>query len=431
MYDGTRMEKFTFVSKRTISQLPTGAGVYAFKHGKTLLYIGKAINIRERVKNHFGSPGYKDTSFLDQTTTIGFLETDSAIEALILEATLIKKHQPKFNVMWRDDKNYFYVGVTKEEHPRVFITHQPKEKSKVKSKKPKVKYVGPFVDGSSLKKTLRFLRKIFPYLTVKQHSKTPCLWCHLELCPGPHPRTVVYKQNIKNLVAVLNGKRKSVLQTLQKEMKAAASHQQFERAAIVRDQVSALENIVAHASIIAPIKNERERWDTIQAMLQTILKHKGTISRIEGYDIANIQGKQATGSMVVFVNGYPDKSLYRKFKIKLPDKPNDVAMIKEILQIRCRHPEWNYPDLIFIDGGKGQLNAAKAAVQRNKTLNCPLVALAKGKNELYIERSKKPTPLKDLPQPICHLMLQIRDEAHRFARAYHHRLRSIDLRKDS
>ena len=409
------MEKFKFLPKDRLQRLPKNPGVYALKNGGKFLYIGKAFNIKGRVKNHFSKPAYRDNLFLNQVQKVGFLKTDSEIEALLLEAKLIKKYQPKYNILWRDDKNFFHVGITKETFPRVFLTHQPK---------PKATYLGPFVEGRPIKQTLRLLRKVFPYYTVKNHAKTPCLYCQINLCPGPHPDIKEYKKNIKNLVSVLKGKKKSVLQKLKKEMRSASWLQDFEKAAQMRDQISSLERVFSHATIFEEIREDD--WRKTQKIFQGLLKIKREISRIEAYDISNIQGKQATGSMITFIKGAPNKNFYRKFKIRIEEKPNDIAMIKETLSRRLKHPEWPFPDVILIDGGKAQLNAAQLTIT-NHQLPIPVIALAKKKNELYLEDRKKPILLKTLPREIFNLILRLRDEAHRFAIIYHRKLRKKAL----
>lgn len=344
------MEKFKYLAKDKFSKLPRTPGVYAFKGGGKFLYIGKAVNLRSRVKNHQGEPVFSLAKH------IAYIETDSEIEALLLESQLIKKYQPKYNVVWKDDKNYFYVGITEENYPRVFITHQPFDAAQGKPKL-KTDYMGPFTDGKTLKKALAELRKRSPYRTCKTLPKKPCLWYHLNQCPAP---------------------------------------------CLPFPQVS---------------------------------------QRVEAYDISNIQGQQATGSMVTFVNGKPDKNFYRKFKIKMENKPNDVAMIREVLQRRFNHPEWPYPDLILIDGGKAQFNAALCALpqsaqscalcgsahRRRGIYGIKIMALAKKNNELFIENKKKPVLLKNLPKDFANLILRVRDEAHRFALAYHHYLRDKSL----
>jgi len=361
------MEKFKWLTRAKISQLPKTSGVYAFKKDTRLLYIGKAKNLRERVKQH--------DELLGLAEQLGYIKTGSEIEALLLEAKLIKKHQPKYNVAWRDDKNYFYVGITKEEFPRIFITHQAsegsegKDENKVliahqpKSQNTKYKiqntdFVGPFVDGKTLKQALKELRKRSPFRTCKTLPKKPCLWFHLNRCLAP---------------------------------------------CLLRSQ------------------------------------------RIEAYDISDIQGQLATGSMVTFINSKPNKNFYRRFKIKITGKANDTAMLKEVLQRRLKHPEWGWPDLILIDGGKAQLNAAISITK------IPVMALAKKRNsspttfhgnnqakrtsqkvvgdKLYMKGQKNTVLLKNLPREIFNLILQLRDEAHRFAKKYHHILRVKELIK--
>jgi len=462
------MKKTKFIKKDKISQLPKTPGVYFFKKGRRFLYIGKAANVRERVKNHFPSrsegerrtnvlrtqqPGFRENIFLDKVKKIGYLKTNSEIEALILEANLIKKYQPKYNIVWRDDKNYFYVEVTKENFPRVSITHQPSATTKIKSQKSKIKniFIGPFVDGKSLKTTLKILRKVFPYRTCRTLPKRPCLWYQLQRCPAPCLfKTKLGKQllkvgqkmkrecqkNTKNLIKILGGKKKIALSSLKKEMKVLAKKEDFEMAAKIKNQITALEKVLSNAKIfdwaepkiLVGLESPRKTWGGIEKELKKILKTRKQISRIEAYDVSNIQGQKATGSMVTFIKGKPNKNFYRKFKIKISGKPNDIAMLKECLTRRFKHPEWGLPDLILIDGGIAQLNAAiKTKNKEQRTKNILVIAIAKRVNKLYIENKKQPVLLKTLPREIFNLILQLRDEAHRFAITYHRKLRKIDL----
>jgi excinuclease ABC subunit C len=433
---------------QALASLPRKIGVYLFRGKGGILYIGKANTIRERVKHHFLQPSFRDRFFTNQITKVGYLITDSEVKALLLESQLIKKYQPKYNVMWKDDKNYFYVAITQHKLPRVFITHQPSTIAKIINRKSKVHkdsqragahYIGPFIDGNALKKTLRFLRQVFPYFTQKNHPLTPCPWCHLQLCPGPNPSLKEYRKNIKNIIQVLGGKKTSVLRKLQQEMKEAAKKQEFERAAKIRDQILALENVFSHAKVLSWEQDEKltqkqleqSLWEKTQAALQKILKIKKPISRIEACDIANIQGQQATGSIVTFINGKPAKDFYRKFKIKISGKPNDPAMIAEILSRRLSHQEWGMPDIILVDGGITQLNAAIRIKNRKSNANdqYKIIALAKRHNELFIEGRKTPLLLKNCPQDVAKIILHLRDEAHRFARKYHHELRSRAVAK--
>jgi len=427
---------FKYLKKEAIDKLPKTAGVYAFKKGREILYIGKAANIRERVRQH--------KELLSKALQLGYLKTDSEIEALILEANLIKKYQPKYNVVWRDDKNYFYVGITKEDYPQVFITHQIKSLN-TKYKILNTKFVGPFVDGGALKQTLKILRKVFPYRSCRVLPKRPCLWYHLGRCPAPCltkskisleiPLTRLKKdcqRNAKNIMKIFKRGKTKTLGDIKKEKKIAAKNQNFELAAKIRDQISALEKVMSHARIFEPFQiSPIENWSPIQKELKKILKTKKGITRIEAYDISNIQGEVATGAMVTFINGHPDKNFYRKFKINIAGKPDDVAMLKEVLSRRLKHPEWPYPDLMLIDGGKPQLNVAvKSKFQNTKSKNIKIIAIAKQKNELFIEGQKKSILLKSLPREIFNLILQLRDEAHRFAQSYHHKLRKKVLLGD-
>lgn len=433
------MEKFKFLAKSRMAELPKTTGVYLLLQKNKTLYIGKAINIKSRVQNHFNQPSYRDNLFINRINKIGFLETGSEIEALILEANLIKKYQPKYNVMWRDDKNYFYVAMdyNKQKIPYVHITHQTKN-FEFRISKFEIKHIGPFVDGTALKKTLRFLRRAFPYYTSARHPKNKCTWCHLDLCPGPEPDLKQYKKNIKKLTLVLRGKKSAVLSSLKKEMKQESKNQNFEKAGRIRDQIYALKQIMAHTHVINNIKPTFGNNDAYAHLLPKVLRLQYPVSRIECYDISNIQGKQATGSMVVFMDGKPDKNQYRKFKIRLFEKPNDIAMLKEVISRRLAHSEWDYPDIMLIDGGKAQLNAAiacKSQIQNykfqiNSKQQIPkikIISIAKGKQELWIENRKNPMPLKSLPQEIHNLIKQLDEEAHRFAITYHKKLRSRKL----
>lgn len=437
------MESFKILSKEKIGSLPKKAGVYAFLKGKEVLYIGKASNLRERVKNHFREPSYRDYLFLDKVEKIGYIKTDSEIEALILEANLIKKYQPKYNVLWKDDKNYFFIGITKEDFPRIFITHQPKPlTSKSLNEEKKIEYIGPFVDGKALKQSLKILRKIFPYRSCGKMPKRPCLWYHLNYCLGPCllksnaikeiplASTKLQKfaqKNVQNLIRVVKEGKKEVLKGLKREMKLAAKKQEFEEAARIRDQIKALERLLEHAKIFEE-ERDFKKWSEVEKELKAFLKKERKIERIEAFDISQIHGQFAVGAMVTFVNGLPEKKLYRRFKIKFTKTPSDVHMLKEVLQRRLKHKEWGVPEIFLIDGGKAQLNVVKELKSKNPEFKKTMVlALAKKENKLFIEDREKPIFLKDLPREIFNLFLQLRDEAHRFAISYHKKLREKNL----
>jgi len=405
---------FNIISKDSQKQLPEKPGVYCFlTKNNSYLYIGKANNLKKRVKEHFQKQNFKDFLFLKETEKIGYLTTNSEIEALLLEAKLIKEKKPKYNVLWRDNKNYFYVAVSADSLSRIYLTHQ-------KTSNSKTKFLGPYVDGKALKIALRALRKIFPYYTVKKHPPKECSWCRLNLCPGPRPNKKEYLQNIRNLINVLKGRKiKEITETLEKKMKKLAQKKDFENAAKVRDQIFALKRVFENARVIESPKEKN--FEEIQKDFQKYLEIP-KIERIEAYDISNLQGKEATGAMVVFEKASPAKNLYRKFKIKIEGKPNDYAMIKEVLKRRLNHKEWPLPDLILIDGGRGQLGVALRTLRKFKQ-KIPLLSLAKKHNELYAANKKIPYLLKKLPSSISNILLHVRDEAHRFAISYHRQLR--------
>ena len=427
------MDRFKFITEKNFDELPKTSGVYCFGDGKEVIYIGKAINIKNRVKNHFQQPSYRDNLYIEKVNKIGFYETNSEIEALVLEANLIKKHQPRFNVVWRDDKNYFFVAISQNEQkiPYVFITHQKNYQ--------KTEYIGPFIEGTALKKTLRFLRRVFPYYTTKKHPKTKCTYCHLGLCPGPllfenppSPKASEglweYRRNLNKLILILQGKRSAVLNSLKKEMNQLSKESKFEEAGKIRDRILSLQQVMSHTNVIEPSKQQNDNgWEKTQKMLNGLLDLEN-VSRVECYDISNIQGKLATGSMVVFTDGKSEKSQYKKFRIKMENEPNDIAMLKEVLERRFTHPEWTYPEVILIDGGIAQLNVAiRAKSQNPATGQIKVISIAKGRQELFIEKRTDPIPLKALPQEIYNLVKNLDDEAHRFAITYNKTLRKKNL----
>lgn len=432
-------------------QIPTKSGIYFFSAGGGLafdgkntaqkpLYIGKAGNLKKRLASYWlKNASSKTQRLVREAGSLAWQETDSEIEALILEARLIKQHRPKYNILMRDDKNYFFVGITREEFPRIFMTHQPSQKSQIlnlKSQKHKSKiknsHVGPFTSGSALKITLRLLRRIFPYCTCKTAHKRRCLNAEIGRCPGyccdkrktPNAeRQKEYKNNIRNIIAVLQGRQPKLLAELKKRMREKSRKQKYEQAALLRDQITGLEDVFAHRNVLE-LPRAKSNWPGLDQKLRILLKTIKPIERIEGYDISNISGTDATGSMAVFTNGKPDKKEYRTFRIKTVQGANDPAMISEIIMRRLRHPEWRYPDIMVIDGGRGQFNAALSQLTTyNLQLTTRLTALAKREEELYTENKKIPIPLKTIDRDILHLFQAIRNEAHRFAKKYHHTLR--------
>lgn len=410
--------------KKQPFKIPQSPGVYFFYKGKKILYVGKANNLRARLNSYFqkNQTSLKTKSLLKETSSISWEILGSETEALIKESELIKKYQPKYNVLMRDDKQYFFVAFTtrstnsrqEEKYPRIFLTHQT-------PKGPE--YIGPFTDGSAIKSVLRLLRRSFPYCTCKRPHKNLCLNARIGKCLGyccvqNTSRLVLheegYQKNINSIKKILSGKNKSLIQTLGKEMKKLSSAQKYEEAGKIRDQINYLEKIFAHKEIIS--KDKVAESQKALRSLESILKIEN-IKRIEAYDIANIQGKYAYGSMAVFIEGTPAKDLYRIFKIRSVEGSNDVAMLKEIIMRRFQHKEWPLPEIILVDGGKQQLNAILDSIP--SPLAPKVVALTKNKkhigNHIYISDRIQPLPLNTLPLSLKNLLLHLDSEAHRFA----------------
>ncbi len=557
------------VVNEKLQTLPKTPGVYLFKdtHGG-MLYVGKAKSLRSRVRSYFRPEAQLDAfkqQMVKEITDIETITTDNETEALVLEANLINKHQPPYNVILRDDKYYLFIKITKEEFPRVFLTRRLKADG--------ARYFGPYSSARTVRATLNLLRRLFPFRGEKD---TP----HDRVFPHPlfaqraksAPRRALpkptakegsfseggqptqdppqqstkksYLQNITNIIRFLKGEREEIIATLHQGMEQASRAHHYERAATFRDQLRATEHLEGEQKVYLP---RRESFDIISVASRGtvsaanvfsirrgkllgkntfLLRHRSTttppdilrqfilqyyrvaqdipntvliphrlsdqnvlsrwinpahppdlhvpqrgkkhqllklgernaeqqvaeqeitfmqdtrlktatsslaqaiglpaqpLKRIETYDVSNIQGQLATASMVVFIDGKPAPSLYRKFRLRLAGKPNDTAMMKEVLSRRFsnRHPDWPKPDLILIDGGRGQLTAATAVLD-SLGLAIPTAALAKREEELFVPEQTKPIRLP-YDSDTLYLLQRMRDEAHRFTLAYHRLLRT-------
>jgi excinuclease ABC subunit C len=414
--------------------IPTEPGVYIFRTHNTPIYIGKAANLKKRLASYFRARTSKKIRQLtNEATRLDWTICKSGIAALIEEARLIKTHIPKYNVLMRDDKNYAYVAITKELFPRIYITHQPKGKSK----KSEVKYIGPFTSSSALKQVLNILRRSFRYCTCKDQHKRRCLNAEIGRCMGyccfgsddaNADKKRTYRAHINHITQILTGKSKTLLRELKKDMRQAAKGEKYELAADMRDKIASVEHILKHASVLETEPAAKNNAYHLNRALINLFGPNTSIRRSEAYDISNISGNDATGSMVVFDRGIPQKSEYRISNIKTVQGANDVAMHREALARRLRHTEWPYPDLIVMDGGKPQLNAARAVLREyTDTKDIILTALAKREEELFIAGRALPVRLDTLPPVAANFFKHIRDESHRFAKKQHHRLRKKAL----
>jgi excinuclease ABC subunit C len=544
--------------KGRLASIPARPGVYLMKgEADEVLYVGKAVNLRNRLRSYFQSSATHSPKVLrlvDNAADLDFFVTDSELEALILECNLIKRHRPHYNVRLKDDKRYPYIKITwQEDFPRVNVVRRMLADG--------ARYFGPYTSSAAMRQTLDLLRHIFPYLTCKRKitgsDERSCLYHHIGRCLAPCIGAVSkddYRDMMQQVCLFLEGKGEEVLASLRQRMETAAENMEFERAAHLRDQIDAVERVIErqrvvsaslvdqdaiaiaredgevctqvffvrsgklvgheyflmegggdveepeilssflkqfynHAAhvppeILLPAEIEEnqviERWlterrggkvslrvprrgqkrkllemveenarETLSHLLareqiertkalsglndlQTQLGLHGPPVRIEAYDISNIQGVAATGSMVVFAEGVPAKSEYRRFKIRAVQGPDDYAMMQQVLRRRFRRAtaeegetqgSWaQVPDLIVVDGGKGQLNAALEVLAEQGLESVPTIGLAKAREEIFTPAESEPVVLPRDSEAL-HLLQRLRDEAHRFAIVYHKAVR--------
>jgi len=536
-----------------VKSIPTGPGVYLFKDEKgRVVYVGKAANLRNRVRSYFSASPTRSPKLAHLAGTIAdfeFIVTESEMEALVLECSLIKRYRPRYNVRFRDDKRYPYIRISwQEEFPRIQIVRRAQRDG--------AKYYGPFASSAAMHQTLDTLRRIFPYVTCRRKltgsDQRACLYYYIKRCPAPCIGAISqeeYRALIEGVCLFLEGRQEAILDSLRRQMEETARDLEFERAASLRDQIQGIERAMEKQRIVFRTKVDqdvialarrdgeacaqvffvrggkligresfllegtkgeetkevltsflKQFYDAVAYVPSEILlgseideasvirawleerrgakvalsvprrgKKRGVVKlaeenaaqtlahleaqeaieeekamaalidlqehlglealplRIEAYDISNIQGVAATGSMVVFQKGVPQRGAYRHFRIKSVQGANDYAMMREVLQRRFsralnEESAWaTLPHLVVIDGGKGQLNAALEVLAEHG-LEVPTVALAKEREEIYRPGTDRPLRLPG-DSPALRLMQRLRDEAHRFALGYHRKLR--------
>ena len=521
--------------------LPNKPGVYIMRDASdTIIYIGKAKNLIKRVKSYFREKldRPKTQILMSHFDSLEYIVTNSEKEALILEATLIKKYRPRYNVQLKDDKRYPYVKITDEKFPRLLITRNVTKNGI---------YYGPFTDVGSVKQTVKFLKSLFKIRTCR-NMNGPCLNSQIDLCYAPCNDGITekeYSEIINKIDLFFQGKYSTIVKNLKREMMEAAENEEYEKAAVIRDQIASIEEIMEKqfvdlvdddldqdviaisqgddevVVIIMPIRNgkivgrddflmsasqydspseimfafiqqyygynrhvpkqilldedigekqlleewlsdlrgnkvsikvpqkgvklrlvkmarknadiikhQKKKMESALIELKKYLKLERIPHVIEGYDISNISGKFAVGSKVSFKDGKPNKKMYKHFKMETPG-PNDFAMMEELLTRRLkmvdRDPE---PDLIVIDGGKGQLGMACGVLEKLNLTHIPIIGLAKEFEEIFIPNSSRPIIIPKNNQAL-HLLQQVRDESHRFAITYHRKLRSKNISASS
>ncbi len=402
--------------KARIRELPDKSGVYLFKNKESRpVYIGKALSIRKRVMSHFryfNESFSKEGIMLGEVRSIDFLETPTEAEALLLESSLVKQHLPRYNIELRDDKSYPYIKITGEEFPRLLVVRGRKADGG--------KYFGPYTSGLLLKKAVKMLRRLFPMRTCHPMPEKLCLMYHIGQCKGPCTGEINktdYMKIVKDLEHFLEGRKDAMVRILSRQMKEYSKNQEYEKAQIVYQEIQALAMLPEGRPIL-------KEGTHVLDLLQKALSLPRRPNRMECFDISNISGKEAVGSMVVFENAEAHRAEYRRFRIKTVQGIDDYKMMKEVIRrryTRVLEEKQSLPDLVVIDGGKGHLGAAKSELDALGLQDQPIVSIAKQHEHLFLPGNPQPFIFPQ-SSPILHLMQRLRDEAHRFAITYHRML---------
>lgn len=415
---------------------PNTPGVYLMKDDKgRVIYVGKAVNLRNRAGSYFTKAAEIDPRTADLVRVIrgiDYISTESEVDALLLEARLVKDLQPIFNSELKDDKTFPYLQITtREEFPRVEFTRKPRTKG--------TKLYGPFTSAKKLRGTISALQKIFRFrncsLDITEGDERwrwfrPCLLHSIQQCTAPCNLRITqaeYREDIRKLMLFLDGKKDVLLKELREAMQVAAQNLQFEKAARIRNELQALENLNLRGNLKENVQPEVFQVDPKRGLLglKKIFGLEELPRRIEGMDIAHLQGGETVASLVQFIDGLPFKHGYKRFKIKTVAGVDDFASMREVVSRRLSRLQAEseaFPDILLIDGGKGQLNAAMEAM-RGLGIRPPFtISLAKREEEIYVPGEEEPRRLSRHSYAL-RLLQYVRDEAHRFAQHYHHLLR--------
>ncbi len=389
-------------------KLPDSPGVYFFYKGKNLLYVGKATSLRDRTKSYFSKDLIvtRGPLILDMTVqadNVRFEKTDTVLEALILEASLIKKYQPRYNTKEKDNKSFNYVCITSEDFPQVLVLRGRNMLQKVSDKKYQASY-GPFTNGMQLRMAMKIIRRIFPYIDTQSIKKDNFeFYRQLGLTPevGSKEFKESYKKNIANLKLFFEGKKKKIIINFKKEMMFFAKNKEFEKAGEIKKRIFALE----HINDIALLKED---------LLEPINYNLKSDFRIEAYDIAHMAGQNMVGVMVVVVNGQIEKNEYKKFIIESQTNANDTGALEEILSRRFRHTEWGLPSLVVVDGSTAVINVAKRVLQRYQ-FDIPVISVVKDNKH----KAKALIGDEEIIKIHKKSILLANSESHRFAINFH------------
>jgi len=370
--------------KKLAKEAPNKPGVYFWWHGKEVLYVGRAINLKNRLSQYFlKNIDSRINEMISQANNISYIECDSLLEAIILEASNIKKYWPKYNIVDRDDRSFIYITIDiKAEFPKPILI-RASDLKKFPSNNYKV--FGPYQSYHLIYKALKILRKLFPYSLCKANQGRACFDYQIGLCPGACIGEIdkkYYKKNVKNLILFLEGNKEKLLKRLEKENP---------------EQARALRHI-----------------QDVSLLDKEVPLNQGGVQRIEGYDISHFQGKESYGSMVVFENGLKNTKEYRLFKIKEAPAGDDERALLEVLTRRFQHEEWPRPDIVMIDGGSPQISfLSKELAKQN--IELALVGISKYAGDRLVFPQGLKKNFKDLVDILKPTLLQVREEAHRFA----------------
>jgi excinuclease ABC subunit C len=419
-----------------VREFPQRPGVYLLKDAQgRVIYIGKAKSLRARAGSYFlkaAAEERRTAELVREIADIDYIEADSEVDALLVEARLVKDTQPKYNQELKDDKTFPYLEIhTREDFPRVEFTRQPSERG--------TKLYGPFASASGLRGAIQVLQKIFKFRTCsldiaegdeKWRWFRPCLLASINQCTAPCNLRVTkddYRRDINRLRMFLDGKKTTLLEQLRSEMAAASKELRFERAARIRDEIQMLETLDNRGELDTHEQPEVFYIDPKKGLagLKKVLKLERQPRTIEGVDIAHLGGGETVASVVQFIDGLPFKPGYKRFKVRSVRGVDDFASIHEVVARRFQrlHAEGEaFPDILLIDGGKGQLSAGLAAFAALDLQPPTVISLAKREEEIYLAGADAPLRLSRHSYAL-RLLQYVRDEAHRFARHYHHLLR--------
>lgn len=438
--------------RNLVKNLPQLPGVYLFKNksGK-VIYVGKAKNLRSRVGSYF-SLSLDDSSktfiLVSKINDIEHIDVESEFEALILEAELIKRYRPKYNIVLKDDKSHIYIVIRNEKviinGKRVVIPLITTARKTQLVQKDII--FGPFPNGSIVKQVMRVIRRIFMFRDcsstkfARYHRlENPCLFGHIGVCLSPcvnysENDIKEYKNSIRKVRKLLSGGTSKLISSVKKEMEVSSKAKEYEKAARFRDLLQSFyylqtdfrspESYIDNPYLLEDLN--RKALEEIQRILPIV---SNLPNRIECYDISNVSGKEATGSMVVATEGKIDKKEYKRFRVRFKETPDDFGMMYEVLYRRFKRRDkgWVIPDLVVMDGGKPQVSAA-LEVMRDLDFYVPIVGLAKKEETLVYKEKNMFKEIKiSKDNEGLRLLIQLRDESHRFAQKYHHLLRKKAL----